>query len=128
MLKISDAKECKKIISQYNEFEELVLEKLDRYTEIRRSYSSMGIIEKISLDSDTIIITICDTYDDNERCVYKMPIEFLYDPMFPSIYRIPFDKEFKKKAEEANIRALMKQDTRERKEYERLRAKFEGVE
>lgn len=130
-------KEYRNIIKSHKELKELIKSKTIQLSNIIYNRPPCGnfITELDELDEkDGKICVQFESYScgESDYATFYLPLEFLFDESYPEKYKLIWEKEKLKEKEERERKKKEEEEKRkneceifERKEYERLKLKFE---
>ncbi len=127
--------EFESFIKKRKEIDELILAKTAELSMITYNRLPKGDCFEHDFIEENGKICIQFVYShcsDSDYDTFYLPIEFLFDETYPEKYKLMYEEEQKKSEEEKLRKKLEKEELNkkkceifERKEYERLKAKFE---
>jgi len=118
-----------------DKFNKLVVEKVTQLSLIQYDRLPKGVISNYNFnEEDGKIFVQFEHYSCGEADYdqFYLPLEFLFDESYPEKYKLIWEEEKRKEKEEEDIKKRLEEDHRkevlenyDRKEYERLKLKFE---
>lgn len=122
--------EADKIIEQFGELQEMAVPIAAIMLELELDRHCSVCVEEITTEDGLLFVNFeeyggCGNYDTHKRMI---PTEYLFDPDWEKKAKYELAKKHEKKMEEkrlARARANREKEDRERREYLKLKAKFE---
>ena len=126
----------RKVLKQYDEIVRLIIAKTTQLALIQWGRVPTGeCIETDFSEEEGKLMVQFVSYRCGEEDfdTYYLPLEFLFDKNYPEKYKVIFEEEQRKKEEEKKRKTAEDRERKEdeieafdKREYERLKAKFEG--
>ena len=126
----------RKVLKQYDEIVKLIIAKTTQLALIQWRNVPKGECNETDFsEEDGKLIVQFESYSCGEPDfdTYYLPLEFLFDENYPEKYKVLFKEEQRKKEKEKTRKIAEDQKMKEeeiesfdKREYERLKAKFEG--
>ena len=126
----------RKVLKEYDEIVKLVIAKTTQLALIQRGRVPEGeCCETDFSEEDGKLMVQFEIYrcGDSDCDTYYLPLEFLFDKNYPEKYKVIFEEEQRKKEKEKKRKAAEDREKEsekieafDKREYERLKAKFEG--
>ena len=126
----------RKVLKHYDEIVKLIIAKTTQLALIQWGRVPKGeCYETDFSEEDGKLIVQFESYSCGEPDfdTYYLPLEFLFDENYPEKYKVLFKEEQRKKEKEKTRKIAEDQKMKEeeiesfdKREYERLKAKFEG--
>ena len=134
-MKTIKEEEYRTILKQYDEIIKLIIEKTIQLAFIQRGRAPIGkcdITKFVEEHGELVVYFESYSCGESDYDSFHLPLEFLFDENYPEKYKVIFKEEQRRKKEEKIRKKAEEQrkaketmESYDKREYERLKAKYE---